>query len=475
MQTLKEILDSALVEAKFDIGKVNMPGVSTTYSQDPMEVVSPADLRDLILKENRDEALVEQAQRAQPIIPKEKLEKVSSHVTDLLGGYVDEKTGMIGLAFPFGGSQCVRTKMEGNGITIQEFESSVTGLAEALVRGAAILGSERLAKLFSCWVESDSITYRTFAVVDGLYLEQTLNPLPGITLAPLPQSTDGDFGSLPVRHPDFLQDYLGRTVLSINTVARPTFFRPGAEDSDFVVKANYESQIGMDTVCYALALESERFVEPVSEWNDYNKVSQYLNPPNRSSRSRSRGGPRALSSGFSVSTSAVSGATTLSIREQNISVLSEEKLGGLISSVAKNRDKKVDMAISRWRDSNESFRGMANQFVDLRIVMESLYMRKFKGDKNQEMSFRLAHFGAWHLGSNFEERKEIRDTLKRAYGQASRAVHDGQVQFTEDNRQLLLQTQVLCRRGILKLLQEGEPKDWGDIVLGSGLEGELKQ
>ena len=40
MQTLKEILDSALVEAKFDIGKVDMPGVSTTYSQDPMEVVS---------------------------------------------------------------------------------------------------------------------------------------------------------------------------------------------------------------------------------------------------------------------------------------------------------------------------------------------------------------------------------------------------------------------------------------------------
>ena len=92
-----------------------------------------------------------------------------------------------------------------------------------------------------------------------------------------------------------------------------------------------------------------------------------------------------------------------------------------------------------------------------------------------EMSFRVAHFGAWHLGSNFEARREIRNKLKRAYGQASRAVHDGQVQSTEDNRQLLLQTQELCRRGILKLLQEGEPKDWGDIVLGSGLEGELNQ
>ena len=102
-------------------------------------------------------------------------------------------------------------------------------------------------------------------------------------------------------------------------------------------------------------------------------------------------------------------------------------------------------------------------------------MRKFKGERNQEMSFRLAHFGAWHLGSSFQERKEIRDTLKRAYRQASRAVHDGRVELTDDNRQLLLKTQALCRRGILKLLEEGEPKDWGDMVLGSGLEGGLNQ
>ena len=151
MQTLTEILDSALMEAKFDIGKVDISGVSTTYSQDPMDVISPAGLRDFILKENRDKALIEQALRARPIIPNKQLEEVCSYVTDLLESYIDEKTGMIGLAFPFGDSQCKRTTTEGNGIAIQEFESSATGFAEAVVRGAAIWGSERLENLPPLW------------------------------------------------------------------------------------------------------------------------------------------------------------------------------------------------------------------------------------------------------------------------------------------------------------------------------------
>ena len=474
MQKLKEILDSALMEAKFDIGNVNIPGVSTTYSRHPMELLSPAALQDLFVKENREKSFVDQARRARPIIPKKLLQEVTSHVTGLLGSYIDEKTGMIGLTFPFGDAQHERTAMQGDGITLQEFKSSVTGFAEALVRGAAILDSEQLANLFLSWVENDSITYRTFAVADGIYLQQVLKPLPGITIAPLPTSTDGSFGSLPVRHQNSLEDYLGRTVLSIDTVVRPVFFRLDPDNGRSVVKAHYASQNGMDAVCQALALESERFVEPVYEWNDYNEVSYSLSPQSRGTfRRRSRGGPRALGPGYTISTSAMTGAITLSIGEQHISVLSEEKLGKLISSVTKNSDNKIDMAISRWCDSKESFRGIANQFVDLRIVMESLYMRKFKGERNQEMSFRLAHFGAWHLGSDFEDRKGIRDTLKRAYGKASRAVHDGRVQSTEENQQLLSETQALCRRGILKLLEEGEPTNWADIVLGPDLEGDL--
>ena len=36
-------------------------------------------------------------------------------------------------------------------------------------------------------------------------------------------------------------------------------------------------------------------------------------------------------------------------------------------------------------------------YIDLRIALESLYLRDFANEHSQEMRFRLALFGAWHL------------------------------------------------------------------------------
>ena len=109
---------------------------------------------------------------------------------------------------------------------------------------------------------------------------------------------------------------------------------------------------------------------------------------------------------------------------------------------------------------------LADQFIDLRIALEALYLKDFTGEQSQEMRFRLALFGAWHLGEDFEGRKEIRKTLRRTYDVASAAVHGGDLEFSEDNRSLLAESQNLCRQGILKLLEEGTPNDWGEMILG---------
>ena len=83
------------------------------------------------------------------------------------------------------------------------------------------------------------------------------------------------------------------------------------------------------------------------------------------------------------------------------------------------------------------------------------------------MRFRLGLFGAWYLGSDLQERRNIRKKLVDVYDQASEAVHSGEVDFNEDNCQLLLDGQNLCRRGILKFLNDGPPPNWGDLVLGA--------
>lgn len=82
------------------------------------------------------------------------------------------------------------------------------------------------------------------------------------------------------------------------------------------------------------------------------------------------------------------------------------------------------------------------------------------------MRFRLALFGAWHIGSDSAKRRVIRKKLRQAYDVASGAVHSGDVVFTPEHQVLLADAQALCRQGILKLLDEGEPRDWGDLVLG---------
>ena len=75
------------------------------------------------------------------------------------------------------------------------------------------------------------------------------------------------------------------------------------------------------------------------------------------------------------------------------------------------------------------------------------------------------------LGVDYNERKDIRKKLRKAYDVASKAVHTGSIGDSSrilffKNQKLLSDAQDLCRRGILKLIQEDFPSDWGALVLG---------
>ena len=125
-------------------------------------------------------------------------------------------------------------------------------------------------------------------------------------------------------------------------------------------------------------------------------------------------------------------------------------------------------AISRWMKSKDRRQSLGDCFIDLRIALETLSLRDFLNEHSQEMRFRLSLFGAWHLGSNLGDRRRIRKRLREAYDVASGSVHSGVLADTSVNRALLSDAQDLCRRGILKILREGHPHDWGDLILGAG-------
>ena len=125
----------------------------------------------------------------------------------------------------------------------------------------------------------------------------------------------------------------------------------------------------------------------------------------------------------------------------------------------------VDIAIDRWVESKREV-GLSDQFIDLRIALESLYL----SESGSELSFRLATHGAWHLGTKFEERQVHYKTLRDAYSTASTAVHTGSIEHTERNLQLLADAQGLCRQGILKRLDESKDPDWNALILGKELD-----
>lgn len=102
---------------------------------------------------------------------------------------------------------------------------------------------------------------------------------------------------------------------------------------------------------------------------------------------------------------------------------------------------------------------MADRAINLRVCLESIFMNSDRGDNRYKVSTR----GALFLGSNLEERKEIRSTLKKGYDISSDAVHSGKSP-TNDKLKTLNQAAELAKQALIKLIENG-PVNWEDIEL----------
>ena len=56
--------------------------------------------------------------------------------------------------------------------------------------------------------------------------------------------------------------------------------------------------------------------------------------------------------------------------------------------------------------------------------------------------------------------------LRDAYHLGSKAVHASRFESSEETRKLLTDAQELCRKGILKRLDEDERPNWNELILG---------
>ncbi len=400
------------------------------------------------------------------------ISQLKSYLQCSLKDYIDPQTENIGYAFPEwgprrGSNRTERSTFQPNGLNSIECVSSLDSFARALAKGAVLIGVERVTGLLLGWLEGLPVEFRTSAIINGLNVNEPFTLANGVYIAPLPLSTDKLPPHLPRRRDVSEKDYLGRTVVSLDCSASPALFFPREDLKEAQTKALFTSDFDFNALCLALALEFDSFVEPGFYWNDYQVYNAFFFVDRSESWSAGNEHFRQRSdTDWSLNTNNSTGVTTLRLGEQPKPHISETQLYSTLRAVAEIESEPTQVAVSRWMKSKDTNKPLVDRFIDLRIALESLYLQDFPNEYTHEMRFRLALFGAWHLGIDFKNRSEIRKKLRDVYDMASKAVHSGNVDINDKNQELLSDVQDLSRRGILKLLQEGFPEDWGALILG---------
>ena len=471
MDDLAELLRGAGDATTFDLGRRRTVNgrTETSFASRPEEVISPEQFRDLHRRHSWPDEEFVSAGGARVVVPDDRLSQLSTYIRRKLVDYVDPSTDRIGHAFPVGSESLGRLTAHADGVMSFEWTSQVEAFARALVRGSAVLGSESTASLVSEWTRGQPVEYETRSILNGAgILSEPLNPVAGVRIESLPLATDQFRDYVPVTGGMSMSDYLGRMVLTIVHSAAPPLFRPQGESTVQASRATAVEGLDFAAVCEALSLEADAHLEPAFFWTDYGHLSAFCLTRSEGRWSVGRGHFKGRSFvNYSIGTDDIRGVTALELRDDHGLLVDEQKLGTTLAALAVKGSDKLRGAVSRWSRSLDSGARTEDQFIDLRIALESLYLKDFLNETTtQEMRFRLSIFGAWHLGTDFRERQGIRKRLRSAYDVASAAVHAGHIDHSPENRELLAEGQALCRRGIIRLINDGEPRDWGDLILG---------
>ena len=472
MESVEQVLEYVVSQSQFDLGYLETVGgqPSRSWASRPGEVISVDDLRQLLSGEDSDTVKQAGAREAKLVCPDATISLLVEHLRVLLDEFVDAENGTIGHAFPKVSNEFSHEsgKFQPNGLCAESCITALDVFARALVKGSALVGSHSVGSLLVAWLEGQPVQYRTCAMLNGINVKVALEPVPGVRITPLPWSSDELPGDLPLLSSRAPEDYLGRTIICVDTEVTPPLFRPGPNEARHPVQASSKGFADVDVVCEALALESGDFVDVAFKWNDYSELRGVFPTGNSSTWARSGSSLRSrYEPGWVKSVDFLTGVVTISPGDHGLSDLDQSELAHTISALMETNHQGTRIAASRLIKSRDSDQSLVDQFVDLRMALEALFLRDFTNEQSQEMRFRLSLFGAWFLGQDFEDRRRIRKVLRDAYDKASGAVHTGNLAATDANRALLADAQRLCREGILKLLRDGPPPDWGDLVLGS--------
>ena len=234
-----------------------------------------------------------------------------------------------------------------------------------------------------------------------------------------------------------------------------------------------------ETMCQAFALASDAFAEISISWRDFGMLDAF----------RFRGGDRggiwstphasfriAGWPNSTASTDLFTGVATLQFNEPAEIAVDDSQFVMALRHLSAGSVKRPRLAVaaSRWLSSKDAGRRIEDRFVDMRTALECVYLPRGNRD---ELRFRSALSCAWHLGSSYDERKVLYHAIRDAYDAASSAVHSGDLNSGSrdewiENSRILSNAQNTVQRGVLKMLEDGEPTDWTRVMLGSEMDAD---
>lgn len=326
---------------------------------------------------------------------------------------------------------------------------TVPEFAEVLLDGAVKLGATRVVDLLFGWIAGEPLRFRSCALLDGVTVDGPVGLDEGVRLERLPSSS----ADLPASLPEYsvlATDLLNGVVLTVDCEMTPSLYVPERRDrgpltgldGKVTEASNKIPNLSPDSLCESMSLACGEWVDWWRTWTDYGELGAFS-----LGVSGGRLKPRA---GFGRTAFAQADLD----RARAIHLTRHARGSG------GNREE-LDQAISRWMKSKRSSAD-SDRLIELRIALEALYGK----NAMNEVAFRVSTYGAWHLGGTVDERRHVRETFKKAYDDASRAIHAGELKHTKRDTQLLPTAQAYCLRGILKRLEEPEAPEWDELILG---------
>ena len=353
-------------------------------------------------------------------------------------------------------------------------------LAIALVRGV-----EESASVFDRCSSRDGthVFYRVIALLEGIKLEREIEVYKGARIVPLPSpKISGKMEQCLIGLPMWSlvnekDSFFGRVLLVIETSALAIFHRPSErmfeactrlEDLSFPAKVHDVEFTCRDAVysfkdifCRVLSLVCNSAVETVFEAMLFEQGKSFdLHP----------GGSNMLRYANRSNTSTEVGEDQINEAKRLYEVLENKP----------DLRERLQIPIDRWIMSKTSKRDI-DKMIDLGIALEALYVYEPHPEKRGK-DWQIRHHASAYLKTDACPEDTLREEFNDIYGWRSAAVHKGRlprkkitntkkIPYSRQEKVAFVQrAQALCRKSIMKIIEDGQIPDWGSLILGGNVE-----